>query len=455
MRSMQDATALEAVPQRDLERQIASLGVALSRGMARWLALVGEFDRREAAETAGFRSTSEWLAWACSLSPRAAREHVRVARRLQSLPLVRAAFENGGLSYSQVRALSRAPESEADAALVELASGRTATELDSAVRRLRSAPSSDVETANRSYERRTLDWWWEGDGSLRLHGRLPADDGAVLVEAIETAAEAMHGSRDGSVHVSTEEADARREPSPEGGPPPDRDRSADGEPSPDGETPRRPPRGARRADALAEMARSGCPRTQVVLEVDLEALACTAEDGARRGGSSCALRDGPAVPSETARRLACEADLVLATRPDGELDLGRRRRVVSPPLRASLERRDGGCRFPGCRQRHGTDAHHIEHWVHGGTTDRDNLVLLCCFHHRAVHEGGFTVERVDGDVRFRRPDGRLIPAVPPLGWSAYETGRRAEGHDPGGDETWSTELAEALAPPAPVGGPAP
>jgi hypothetical protein len=79
-----------------------------------------------------------------------------------------------------------------------------------------------------------------------------------------------------------------------------------------------------------------------------------------------------------------------------------------------LERRDRHCRFPGCEHRHDLHAHHLHHWAHGGTTSRDNLVLLCRFHHRLVHEDGFTVTRThDGEFAFRRSDGRRVPVTPP------------------------------------------
>jgi hypothetical protein len=145
-------------------------------------------------------------------------------------------------------------------------------------------------------------------------------------------------------------------------------------------------------------------------------LSCTATDEEERAGEVCALEDGPAVASETARRLACDAEIVVAQRgPDGAIDHGRKRRVVSPALRTSLERRDGHCRFPGCSRRHGAQAHHVVHWAHGGPTDKDNLVLLCRFHHRLVHEEGFTIAREGGTLSFVRPDGRPVPQVPVAG----------------------------------------
>lgn len=376
---------VEALDVEVLESRIAAVGAGLARRLADWLELVAEYDQRGAARRWGFRSTASWLAWRCDIGERAAREHVRVARALRDRPEVRSGFAAGALSYSKVRAITRAHASEDEQALLELANRCTADELERAVRGLRSAPSADVDVANEVHARRRLAWWWNRDGALQLHASLPPEDGAALVEALETAAEALHGAP-----------------------------HADGSGDENAEASWRPPLVARRADALAEMAHSGCPRTQVVLHVDAAALACTADDAADREGGLCALRDGPSIPSETARRLSCDAEVIasgVAARP---ADLGRARRVVSPALRTSLEQRDGGCRFPGCDRRHQLHAHHVVHWAHGGATDRDNLVLLCRFHHRLVHEDGFAVERRgQGAFAFRRPDGLPVEDRPP------------------------------------------
>lgn len=105
------------------------------------------------------------------------------------------------------------------------------------------------------------------------------------------------------------------------------------------------------------------------------------------------LEDGTRISAETSRRLSCDAGVVKVVRgPDGDvLNVGRRTRTVPPALRRALEVRDRGCRFPGCGLRF-TDAHHVEHWAHGGETKLENLILLCRFHHRLVHEEGWRVE---------------------------------------------------------------
>ena len=118
---------------------------------------------------------------------------------------------------------------------------------------------------------------------------------------------------------------------------------------------------------------------------------------------------------EAARRVACDAGrVVLRHAPDGgALDVGRRTRTVPTALRRALEGRDRNqCQFPGCSSRH-CDAHHVVHWADGGPTQLANLVLLCRFCHRAVHEEGFQVVADSaGRFQFLRPDGKPLPTVP-------------------------------------------
>jgi HNH endonuclease len=94
------------------------------------------------------------------------------------------------------------------------------------------------------------------------------------------------------------------------------------------------------------------------------------------------------------------------------VEVGARTRTIPPAIRRALHHRDHGCRFPGCGVPFG-QGHHIRHWAHGGPTTLSNLAMLCRRHHRAVHEEGYQVERQpDGELRFRRPDGRPFPHVP-------------------------------------------
>jgi hypothetical protein len=121
--------------------------------------------------------------------------------------------------------------------------------------------------------------------------------------------------------------------------------------------------------------------------------------------------EGAEVEPATAARIACDCSVVaMLHRRAGPPDVGHRTRVISPALRRALSTRDHHCRFPGCRMTRLTDGHHLVAWP-GGPTDLDNLILLCRFHHRLVHEGGFSVTGSGGAVVFRRPDGEVIEEV--------------------------------------------
>ncbi len=140
------------------------------------------------------------------------------------------------------------------------------------------------------------------------------------------------------------------------------------------------------------------------------------------------------MAAETARRLACDASVVaLIENDDGEpLNVGRKTRTISAPLRRALNARDKGCRFPGCSNTRYLDAHHVEHWANGGETKPSNLVSLCRFHHHAVHEGGIRIEILDdGALRFVKPNGKGVDSIAPgctqplSDWKQLTTGRRS------------------------------
>jgi hypothetical protein len=125
------------------------------------------------------------------------------------------------------------------------------------------------------------------------------------------------------------------------------------------------------------------------------------------------LEDGPEVPASTAQRLACDArvQVLLTDRTGNRMYLGRSRRLATPAQIAALTTRDGdGCQFPGCTHTRYLHAHHVRHWLHGGRTDVDNLILICSFHHRAIHDHGYRIRWVAERWEFRRPDNTPIPS---------------------------------------------
>jgi hypothetical protein len=151
---------------------------------------------------------------------------------------------------------------------------------------------------------------------------------------------------------------------------------------------------------------TGGERFQVIVHLDQEALG---PDGALGG----TLEDGTRVSAETLRRVACDCGLV-ATGGEGEaLSIGRRARSIPPAIRRALMLRDRGCAFPGCTHTAFLHGHHVEHWLHGGETSLNNLVMLCTFHHHLVHEGGWTATAdTEGAFDFRSPAGTLVGAEP-------------------------------------------
>jgi hypothetical protein len=386
----------EDLPLEHLEQGITQLASHICAGTCRWLELVAEFDRREAAGSWGCRSTAEWISWRCAVAPRTAREHVRVARALGELPRIREGFSRGTLSYAKVKALTRVADSDSEEDLLELARYATASQLERMLRAYRRVGANE---ARDTHEGEYLAWSWEEDGSLRVRGRLAAEDGALLLRALEAARDRL--SRPGDDDGGSENGE-------EGGPA--------GPPPASSRLPR-----ITNVEALVEMAdvslsarsegRSAAERYQVVIHVDHATLARDADGRSELEGES-------AISPETARRLACDSSVVSMLERDGApLRIGRKSRKIPPALGRALRARDGGCRFPGCERRRFVDAHHIRHWAKGGGTDQDNLLLLCRHHHRVVHEGGFSVEPLaDGRVRFRLPNGTpLGTATPPRG----------------------------------------
>jgi len=136
----------------------------------------------------------------------------------------------------------------------------------------------------------------------------------------------------------------------------------------------------------------------------------------------CELEHGPSIAAETARRISCDASAVrILENEKGEpLNVGRKTRTVPPAIRRALNARDKGCRFPGCSFKRYVDGHHVQHWAHGGETKLSNLVTLCRFHHRLVHEGRVAIQTlIDGAFRFIKPNGQTFdcPVPPATEWS--------------------------------------
>jgi hypothetical protein len=385
-----------------IERRIEQLAASIAASTAEWIELVGEFDRREGWADTGCRSTAEWVAWRCAVLPRAAREHVRVARALPDLPMIREAFASGELSYSKVRALTRIAEPKSESELLELARHATAAQLERIVRAARRCSAIEADEVHSLCH---ASWSWNpDDGTLEISAKLPPDDGAIFIEAMAAARSALaERRRQEAAEAAEEQRGGSAEPPTEA------------PPGGSAEPPR--PTNAECFAALAELALSRPPsgfngvsggeRYQLMVHVDVHTLVTD------RPGT-CHLARGPGVAAEMVRRLACDCSVVPVVELDGApLAVGRQSRSIPPATRRALISRDERCQFPGCERHRYVDAHHIRHWAQGGKTTLDNLVLLCRHHHRLVHEGGFSVahDRL-GRLLWHSPDGsRLSPRI--------------------------------------------
>ena len=395
----------------ELERlgdEIAELAAHLDAATARLLDLIREFDARGGWGN-GFRSCAHWLSWRIGLELGAAREHVRVARALDSLPRLSQALARGELSYSKVRALTRVATPETEERLLAVGRAGTAEHVELLVRGWRRMDGkAEAQEATRRHRHRALHVYQDADGMVVIRGRLESEVGAVVIQALAAARNLLYRRRRAKdVPAGTRAVDVPAGVSdvPAG------TSVVDG-------SPEAPTMEQQQADALALVAEAalqhginpGAPgeRYQVVVHVDAQVLA----DADAPGQS--VLEGGARVPAGTSQRLACDASrVVMRLDADGRItEVGARTRTIPPALRRALQHRDKGCRFPGCGRPFG-EGHHLKHWAHGGPTTLSNLALLCRRHHRAVHEEGYQVERQpDGELCFRRPDGRLLPDVP-------------------------------------------
>jgi hypothetical protein len=276
--------------------------------------------------------------------------------------------------------------------LLDIALHSTAAHVEKLVRYLRSAQEAEEVTREAQQQaNRYLSYQWDADGSLTVKASLPAEAGALFLKSLQAATKEIP-----LADIDDEKSKVQR------------------------------PHSQRRADALTVMAESfmkegasaltGADRQLIHVHVSAETLR-------DKTAGCCEFEDGVGVSAETSRRLACDASIVaIVENENGDpLNVGRKTRTISPALRRALNARDKGCRFPGCSNTKYVDAHHVRHWANGGETKPSNLVTLCRFHHRTVHEGGVRIEVLDdGAFRFVKLDGTSLVGSAPADSSAWD-----------------------------------
>jgi len=201
--NMSTATALFPLPHAlDVDRlgdEIARLSAEVDTAIARLLTLIREFDDQRGWSN-GFRSCAEWLAWRVGLDIVAARERVRIARALGTLPILSGALKRGDLSYTKVRALTRIATPENEARLLTMGRTNTAEQIGRIVRGRRMLDgAAERREAKRQHESRALSAYRDESGMVVIHGRLDPEGGAVFMQALAAAQDALHGT-----HTSAE-----------------------------------------------------------------------------------------------------------------------------------------------------------------------------------------------------------------------------------------------------------
>ena len=373
----------------ELGSRIVGMAGRLAAATCRWLLLVAEFDRREGCARFGVWSTARWLSHHCGIAHRTALDQVRVARALSGLPAV--GPPRCRPDGCPTRRCARSPACRTTAStasssdLIHIARHGSAAQLESMLRGVRTADEVDSSTDEpREYVRSA----WTATQQRNLTARLDPERGALVDKAITELAR-----REQIPVVDALVSHGRARPSP----------------------PLRDAGDTRARCAVTKWPPWSCtsPPRRPIRPIRSRPRSAERTPPAR-------LQDGPALPQSVVERLACAGRVRTVVHDcDGTpLDVGRSHRLVTAKQFRALLERDLGCRHPGCGSRHFLHAHHVVHWMHGGATDLDNLVLLCGTHHRALHEGVFSLLPAgSGRWRFVRADGReLLAAVHPERW---------------------------------------
>jgi hypothetical protein len=354
-----------------LIRDIDSVHARVSAAQRQLLELVAEGDRAEVWRDSGARDLPAWLAIRYGVSVWKARRWIAAAHALEALPLLSAALRSGDLDIDKVVELARFATPDSERRLIRWAAGVSCGAVRRRGDRELSHPIEDVREAERY---RSVTWWFTSEGTrFGLLADLPACDGAVIAKALERTADTLPvmPAEDGAHGVD-----------------------------------------ARRADALVALASTRVAadadpdRATVVVHASLDALVT--------GTGGCEIENGPVIHSQAARRLLCNGRVQTVIEDAAGRPVGVGRLSREPPawMMRQLRHRDGGCRFPGCGARRFAQAHHIDWWEHGGVTDLDNLLLVCSFHHKLVHEHGWSIRGRATEEAWLRPDGSAFVAGP-------------------------------------------
>lgn len=399
------STGFSGLATERLEAELCGMAANIAAATCRWLEMVAEYDRRQAWVSWECRSMTHWLVGHVGMARSTAREHVRVANALTTLPMLRAEFGAGRLSYSRVRTVSRVATPSNEEGLLSVALAATAPQLERWVNAIeRAHMANDPDAADQIFESRSVSYTRDDNGAWVARMRLPPEIGALLENLIRDevdasrAAETETGPRDEGLTMQQRRADAfavivERAAQWTGHETafPDPGRAESGRHTKTG-TAAHMVRPARKASKRhPHRTRNGDAKQPLIV--------------VHRYPDGAELKWRP-LPITTAR-LACDSCVITLDHDlDGSpLNFGLTRRTPTAAQRRAVAARDRCCRFPGCNTRKGLHLHHVKYWHRDkGLTNLENLIYLCARHHRAIHDRGWNIVGLaDGQLDFIAP----------------------------------------------------
>jgi len=366
-----------------------------SNNLCAQIELLVRFDELEGWRESGSKSCTAWMNAYLQIDQRTAWERLRVGRQIRFLPIIRKLFQQGRLSWSKVRLLTRVATADNESLLAHASMDASVSDVQRLCEEYRWAKDdkeSDACRAKMQFEQRTLNWQQLSNGSTQIRIVLPPEQAQNFLHAIEQCEELIYqdmnlevDSQNNLYKTDSESVNCIAE-----------------SPSDEKITPSQ-----RRADAailLAERSIAFCgqhlspaDRFQVVLNIDNDSLARDCENDVASPGvppRKPMIEGIGSVPIATARKIACDCSVVKLLTEGGEpLSIGRKNRIWAPSMRRAILTRDRHCQFPGCSSHRFLHIHHIKHWIDGGETSIDNGVCLCQYHHQLVHSEHYSIER--------------------------------------------------------------
>ncbi len=373
--------AIKAMPSDapSIRTRLVALSQDIASSKADLLELLVRFDDVEGWKNSGATHCVAWMNLELGIDKQMGWEYLRVGRKLRTLPTTTALFRAGKLSWSKVRIISRVATDDNEKKLCHSALDASVSEVERLCAEHRwdeedsDSEKSENERAVKQWEERSLRYNTIRNGNTAITLTLPPEQAQAFLNCVEHSLKQLEDDSDST--ISQKRADA--------------------------------------ALLMAEISIQNAGRVvatadryQVIVSIHDEALKQKHTDTQQSNDSKKpekrpTIKDSTPIATETARRIACDCSISTNTVTNGEpTSIGRKSRIWSAGMTRAIKERDQHCQYPGCTHTNHLHIHHIKHWADDGETCVSNGVLLCTAHHLAVHEGGYTIERIDQNKQY-------------------------------------------------------